>query len=192
MPESGVRAARTSDVDDIADVNVRSWRQRFADILPASILDGLDARDLSMAWAHSLLNPPSPDHWVLVAVHDGAIVGYVTVGPSLDPDAGPTDGELSSLEVDPGHQRLGHGSRLLTAAMDHAEAAGIGTVSVWCALGDEARRAFLQSAGWAPDSAYRDLIVDWTEASGDIVVREVRLSASLPPPDEQGQEPTGT
>jgi len=183
MPESGVRVARTSDVDDLADVNVRSWRQRFSTILPAPILDALDARDLAMAWAHSLLNPPTPDHLVLVAVDGSAIVGYVTVGPSLDPDAGSTDGELSSLEVDPGHQRRGHGSRLLSAAMDHAAAAGYRTVSVWCALTDEARRAFLQSAGWAPDSAYRDLVVDWTEEAGDVVVREVRLSASLPPED---------
>ena len=42
MPASGVRLARTPDVDGIAAVNVRSWRQRFAGMLPAEVLDGLD------------------------------------------------------------------------------------------------------------------------------------------------------
>lgn len=36
-------------------------------------------------------------------------------------------------------------------------------------LADEARRAFLQSAGWGPDTAYRDREI------GDEVLREVRL-----------------
>jgi len=36
-------------------------------------------------------------------------------------------------------------------------------------LADEARRGFLQSAGWGPDTAYRDREI------GDSLLREVRL-----------------
>ncbi len=49
------------------------------------------------------------------------------------------------------------------------------TLLVWCPLDDEPRRAFLQSAGWAPDSAYRDLAVGPAAEGDDRLVREVRL-----------------
>ncbi len=180
MPESGVRLARTSDVDEMADVNLRSWRQRFADVLPADVLAAMDARDLAMVWARSILTPPTPGHQVLVAVDSPGVVGYAALGPSDDQDADPGTGELMALEVDPAHQRLGHGSRLLAAAMDHAAANRLATVSVWCPLDDAPRREFLQSAGWTPDSAYRDVAVGWDEETGDLLVREVRLVVSVP------------
>lgn len=176
MPASGVRLARTSDVDGIAGVNLRSWRQRFAATLPQDTLDGLDPRDLAMVWASGILNPPTPGHQLLVAVEEPDVVGYTAIGPSQDPDAAAGAGELLALEVDPERQREGHGSRLLAAAVDHARAGGLDTLLVWCALDDEPRRAFLQSAGWAPDSAYRDVVVGW---DGDQVVREVRLVAGI-------------
>lgn len=173
MPESGVRPARTSDVDDVADVNVRSWRQRFAGTLPVEVLSALDPADLAMVWASGILNPPTPTHQLLVAVDGGRVVGYVAVGPSQDPDADPGTVEVLALEVAPDQQRQGHGSRLVSAAVDHAARLGGSVVTVWCALADEPRRAFLQSAGFGPDSAYRDLDVM------DEPLREVRLVAAL-------------
>ena len=174
MPTSGVRLARTSDVDRVAGVNVRSWRQRFAGLLPPDVLDALDPRDLALVWAGAILNPPTPAARLLVAVADDEVLGYAAVGPSPDPDADPDTGELSALEVDPDAQRRGHGSRLLAAAVDLAREAGWTTLHAWCALDDEPRRAFLQSTGWGPDSAFRDLAVGWDEDEPR-VVREVRL-----------------
>jgi hypothetical protein len=49
----------------------------------------------------------------------------------------------------------------------------------WCPLDDEPRRAFLQSAGWGPDSAYRDLAVGPGAKGEDLLVREVRLVAAI-------------
>ena len=177
MPVSGVRLARTSDVDGIAEVNVRSWRQRFASLLPDEVLDGLDARDLSMVWASGILNPPTPGHRLLVAVDGPDVVGYAAIGPSQDPDADPATGELLALEVEPDRQRLGHGSRLLTAAVDHGRGGGFDAIAAWCPVSDETRREFLQSAGWGPDSAYRDLEVH--SPAGQQVVREVRLITAI-------------
>lgn len=179
MPESGVRLARTSDVDGIADVNVRSWRQRFAATLPAEVLDSMDPSDIAMVWASGILNPPTVGHRLLVAVEAADVVGYAAIGPSQDPDTEPGTGELLALEVDPEQQRLGHGSRLLTAAVEHARGGGLDTVMVWCPLDDEPRRAFLQSAGWAPDSAYRDLVVGQAPDGEDRLVREVRLVVAI-------------
>lgn len=181
MPSSGVRLARTPDVDGIASVNVRSWRQRFTGVLTEDTLAALDPRDLAMVWASGILNPPTLQHRLLVAVEEQDVLAYAAVGPSQDPDAAPTDAELIALEVDPDHQRRGHGSRLLAAAVDHARAGGFDSLTVWCPIGDEPRRAFLQSAGWGPDSARRDIVVGEDEGV-DLLAREVRLVVGLDDP----------
>ncbi len=179
MPVSGVRLARTPDVDDIAEVNVRAWRARFADILPDEALAALHAPDLAMVWARAILAPPTPAHRLLVAVEDDGVIGYAAIGPSQDPDAGPGTGELVALEVDPERTRQGHGSRLMAAAVDHARSLGWQSAVTWCGLADEPRREFLQSAGWGPDSAYRDVAVGEHPDGTDMLVREVRLATDL-------------
>lgn len=179
MPESGVRLARTSDVDQIAGVNVRSWRQRFADVLPRDLLDGLDDSDLALVWASGILNPPTPLHRLLVAVDGSDVVGYAALGPAQDADSEGASAELLALEVDPGRQRQGHGSRLMAASVDHARSAAVDTVVTWCAATDEPRRDFLQSAGWGPDGAFRDLLVAVGEDGSHQTVREVRLVTGI-------------
>lgn len=179
MPASGVRLARTPDVDGIAEVNVRSWRERFTGTLPQAILDGMDARDLSVIWASGILNPPTNRHQLLVAVDGQEVRGYAAIGPGQDPDAGDGTAELLALEVDPDHHGRGHGSRLLAAAVEHARALGSDELIAWCLVSDEPRRAFLQSAGWGPDSAFRDVLVGVDEEGGDVLLREVRLVATI-------------
>ena len=49
----------------------------------------------------------------------------------------------------------------------------------WCPVHDEARRAFLQSGGWGPDTAFRDVAVGIQDDGTDRVVREVRLATLL-------------
>jgi GNAT superfamily N-acetyltransferase len=178
----GVRLARVPDVERIGEITAASWRGRLAGVLPDDVLAGLDPDALGFAWTSGILTPPTPVHRLLVAVERTAdeevVVGFAALGPSEDPDAEPDIVEILALEVDPARHREGHGSRLLSAAVDLARQSGARTALVWCPLHDEVRRAFLLSAGWGPDSAYRDL-----EVSGDpeapVVVREVRLVTGL-------------
>lgn len=179
MPVSGVRLARTPDVDDVASVNVRSWRLRFEGVIPDEALAAMDAGDIAMVWASGILNPPTPGHRLLVAVDDNRVVGYAAIGPSQDPDAEGQTAELLALEVDPDHLGRGHGSRLMAASVDHLVAAGTTVAVSWCPVHDEARREFLQSAGWGPDSAYRDVAVGVADDGSEVVAREVRLVTRL-------------
>lgn len=173
---NSVRLARTSDVDDIAAVQARSWRQAYASILPTSVLDSLDPAEMAFEWGRALLSGEQHRVFVAVAEGTGAIVGAASVGPCGDPDLeGAAVGEIGALFVDPDHQRAGHGSRLMHAAVDLLRGTGIDECVTWIALDDEARRAFFTSAGWGPDSAYRDLqIPDAPDA-----LREVRLVTAL-------------
>ncbi|MFY9231093.1 MAG: GNAT family N-acetyltransferase [Candidatus Nanopelagicales bacterium] len=182
MTASGVRLARMTDTDELGAINVAAWRDRLGDILKAEVLDQLRPDDLALVWAGAILNPPTIQHRLLVATHDESARGYAAVGPCADADADAATGELIALEVHPDDQRQGHGSRLLAAAVDHARADGFEVLAVWCPVDDEVRRGFLQSAGWVPDSAWRDLQVDPgapDELEPEQVLREVRLVVSL-------------
>ena len=166
-PDS-VRLARTSDVDDVAALQVRAWRAAYADVLPARVLEALDESDIALEWGRALLMPGSSR--LLVALDgDGQVVGAAAIGPSADPDASGC-GEMSLLVVDPDRWGQGHGSRLLAASVDLLVQMGFVEAVTWVPIEDEGRRRFLQSAGWGPDSAFRDLEVDEGHS-----VREVRL-----------------
>lgn len=169
--DSGVRLARTSDVDDIADVQVRSWRAAYAGVLPSEVLGSLDPGDLALEWGRALL--ASGTHRVLVAVDGPDVVGAASVGPAHDPRALGA-GEIGLFVIDPRAWRRGHGSRLLAACVDVLRASGHGDAITWIPLADEPRRAFLASAGWGPDGAYRDL-----ETAPGQVMREVRLITDI-------------
>lgn len=179
MTFTGVRLARVTDAEAIGAVNAASWQDRLHGILPDEALALLQPDDLGLVWAGSILNPPSPIDRVLVAVEGDVVLGYAAVAASTDPDAESSTAEMVALEVDPGHQRQGHGSRLMAAVVDTALQSGMTGLTVWCALDDEVRRAFLQSAGWGPDTARRDLAVGIDEAGEPILLREARLVTSL-------------
>jgi GNAT superfamily N-acetyltransferase len=178
-PADTVRLASMLDCERIGEITVAAWRDRLGGILPNEILSGLNAPDLGMVWAGALINPPTPAHRLLVAVTSDSVIGYAAIGPSSDPDADARTAELLALEVDPLHQRAGHGSRLMTAAVDLSRQAGFEEMSAWCPVADEVRRAFLQSAGWAPDSAIRDLEVPRHPEEDDAVLREARLVTDI-------------
>ena len=80
------------------------------------------------------------------------------------------------LTVAPEHRGRGHGSRLLTAALQTAAADGEREAVVWVASADDALRRFLEAAGWAADGAYRTLA---TDGDATTELRQVRLGTSL-------------
>jgi GNAT superfamily N-acetyltransferase len=164
--DASVRPAVAADLPAVGAVHSRSWRTAYADHLPAEVLDALEPAALAQAWRPAVTAPPSPRHHVLVACAGSTVVGFA---------AGDGDGELVALHVDPAHQRRGHGSRLLSAAADLARTDQVPVLSAWCPLVDTARRGFLESAGFGPDGAWREL-----EVPGADGLRELRMVAALP------------
>jgi len=169
-----VRLARTSDVDDVARVQVAAWRTDYPTVLPARILDSLNESDMALEWGRALLTADTDR--LLVAINgSGVITGAATIGPCRDGDlaSGAPTGEIGLFIIDPAHRGLGHGSRLLSAAVDHLRGSGCADVVTWTPLVDEPRRAFFTTAGFGPDSAYRDRDL------GENVLREVRLISDI-------------
>jgi GNAT superfamily N-acetyltransferase len=168
--------AWVADADAIGAVQARAWRTAYAALLPAAVLAELDPAMLSERWAQAVRRPPSARHRVLVALDRASVVGFAAVAPSEDPDADPVrDAELTVLVVDPQHLGAGHGSRLLAAVADTCRADRFGRLSTWLLAGDDGLRRFLESTGWAPDGAHREVNLDDDAAS----TRQVRLHTAL-------------
>jgi len=162
-----VRPARAGDADDLARVQVASWRSGFAGIVPPSLLGELTGEEASAVWRdrwrEAIGNPPTSRHRVLTAVTDGVpreVVGFVSAGPATDADRWPgTDAEIYEFRVAPHRTRQGHGGRLMHAVADTLVGDGFRTVSIWVLEADASLREFLESAGWAADGARGELDV---------------------------------
>jgi ribosomal protein S18 acetylase RimI-like enzyme len=160
-----VRAARASDAEGLARVQVTSWRESFAGLVPDDVIAELTSDSAVGQWASrwrdAISAPPTSKHRVHVAVEkpgDPEILGFAAAGPATDEDLWPgTDGELYELHVMPAVSGEGHDQRLLNAVADTFAEDGFRTGYTWALSGDEARIGFLEAAGWAPDGSRSNL-----------------------------------
>ncbi|HEY0950892.1 GNAT family N-acetyltransferase [Nocardioides sp.] len=173
-----VRVAWADDAPAIAEVQLRTWRETYAGIVPAEALPGPDqVESAAAAWRASLTQPRDARNRVLVALERNRVVGLAITTPASDPDCDPVaDAELREIAVDPGERGRGHGSRLLQAAIDTMQADRFTRAVTWTMATDDALRGFLAEAGWAPDSAHRELDLD---GEGTTRVKQVRLHTAL-------------
>lgn len=176
--DASVRPALPQDADEIARVQVVTWRTAYRAALPAEVLDHWDGDAAAATWASAITSPPTPGHGVLVALERNTVVGFAAFGPAEltageapDP-AGPT-AELTTLLVEPRWGRRGHGSRLLAAVSDVVRASGAARLQAWLLEADQVSQGFYESAGWAPDGWARTL-----DTGGD-PLREIRWHALL-------------
>jgi ribosomal protein S18 acetylase RimI-like enzyme len=172
-----VRVAWSADADAVAAVQVASWRETYAGLLPPEVLDSLDVAEFAEQWARSMTKPADARNRVLVALERNDVRGFAVTGPSTDPDADPvTDGEIAELLVDRSTRGQGHGSRLLQAAVDTLRQDRFTRAVMWLRADDEVARRFLADAGWAPDQAHRELDL---HGDGLVRVKQVRLHTAL-------------
>lgn len=163
-----VRPALAEDAAAIAGTQLRSWRADHGDVLGPDVLERIDAAAVLERWTAAIEHAPSPSYRVLVACAGARVVGVAASVPTADGI------EITALEVDPEHQRGGHGSRLLTACVDLARQEGAREVSTWVLDGDSGREQFLAGAGLGPDGGVRTLAT-----SADREVAERRWVAEL-------------
>lgn len=177
MADVSVRPARSGDVAEIARIQVETWRFTYASILPAPVLSGLTVEAASSAWADAVSRPPSVRHHVLVALEQDVVVGFAALAPAddLEPEDPSPQSTVSvgPVLVEPRWGRRGHGSRLMSAAIDHGRTDGMTRAIAWIPEADSVAREFLIGAGWAPDGLVRAL------DTGAGQLREVRLHVSL-------------
>lgn len=175
-----VRPAVPGDETRIAAIQLAAWRAAHVDVLGEVVLDSLDEQAFVEQWRQAVSNAPGPGYHVLVACDGPRVVGVASIAPvaPADPLQAP-GGIVLALEVDPPDQRVGHGSRLLAAAVDLLRADGADQVQTWVVDGDTAREHFLSGAGLGPDGRTRRLATGPGPDDEAHVVTEARWYASI-------------
>ncbi len=156
VPDS-VRLAMPAEAVDVARLQRRSWAATPA---LASAMADITADQTVQAWHEAITKPPLAHCRVLVAIGDGAVVGFAVTGPSGDPDAEPTDGTIVEFVVDEESVEAGHSSRLMNAAVDTLRADGYEVATMWLPSDSDGLRGFLSECGWGADGAHREVGVD--------------------------------
>lgn len=178
--DASVRTARPNDAPAVGLVQAFVWQAEYAEILDPTVLEQLTGPRFASVWRQSLERPPLPRHRLLVACAGPQVTGYVALGPAEDEPGLPegTTGMLLDGGVHPEARGVGHGSRLLNAAVDTLRAGvaqgDLEAVATWVLADAETTRSFLQQAGFEPDGAWRDRVV----ADDGRTAREVRLVAT--------------
>jgi len=178
-----VRIAWAADAPAIAGCQVRAWRELYASVLPANVLEDLDDEAIAAAWTVALDKPGDARNRVLVALERATVRGFAVTAPAADPDADPVaDGEIVEFSIDPAHRRAGHGSRLLQACADTMRADRFTRAVWWLPTTGDALREFVTGTGWSADGAHRELDL---HGDGRVRLKQVRLHSALtePPAD---------
>ena len=168
MADVSVRPARPEDAERIARVQLATWREAYATLLPPNALDVPEV-EVAAVWLDAVEAPPTPAHRVLVAMDAHELVGFAA-GQPLEGD---TTVELATLLVEPRWGRRGHGSRLLAATVDLWRADGATRAVTWAIEADHVLTGFLETAGWAFDGLGRGL------DTGARIVTQRRLHVDL-------------
>lgn len=150
MDALAFRAARPEDAILIGALHVASWRETYAGLLPASVLDGLSAEARAAMW-RKVLNDPAAwgEASVFVAESGGTIVGFGACGDQRDAalQAQGYDGEIGAIYVLQSHQRTGAGRILMRLMARALLAQGKGAASLWVLRENEAARGFYERLG---------------------------------------------
>jgi GNAT superfamily N-acetyltransferase len=180
MAVAAVHPALEEDIPEITRIQRETWLTAYAELLPPTVLAGLDAADAEDAWRSAWRDGAAR---LFVATEGSWTVGFCSAGRapdsevaaadgSLPPDAA-TTGLIGTLLVEPRWGRRGHGGRLLGTAAAALRAEGATRGIVWVPERDSVSRAFFVRAGWSPDGTARTL-----DAGGQ-PLRELRLSGTL-------------
>lgn len=169
-----------SDAEEIARIQLETWRVAYTDLLPAEVLDGLHPDEAALAWRQTIEQGPAQ---VFVAAEGAYLVGFCAAGPSPQDETADAAGNpakdvetvalVSTLLVEPRWGRRGHGGRLLASAGQAMLAAGLTRGIAWIPEADKASLGFFERASWVRDGTVRTL------DAGGRPFREIRLTGTL-------------
>jgi GNAT superfamily N-acetyltransferase len=169
----GIRPARLDDAADIAEIRVRSWQATYRGQLDQALLDAMSPTADEERWRAHLSAPPPGWHG-FIAERDGQAVGFVTCGPSRDPGAGPTVGEIYAIYVRPEDVGTGVGRTMLERAVEALSADGWEELMLWVLRTNNSAHRFYRTAGFEADGAAKQDELDL------FTVDEIRFRRRIP------------
>ncbi len=140
-----VRRAKTSDVPTLARIRAESWREAYREILPPSVLAGIDLPRCALRMRQAVVGQQRGKRLLVAEDAGGAVIGYAWCGPQADRRL-PFRGEIYELYLLPGRQGQGVGRTLLGSAIWSLVDLGLNPVLVWVLASNDARH-FYESCG---------------------------------------------
>ncbi|WP_319014680.1 GNAT family N-acetyltransferase [Microcella sp.] len=142
----------------VSTIHVEAWQVAYRNLLPASLLDGLNVEERTQSWTEwikrSLSGSPTdgdaPLQRLIVAECAGDIVGWATFGGGRDVGT-EQQGELAGLYVHPQHWGGGFGFELLQRAEQELTIAGFVDQFLWVMAGNARAMSFYERHGWRAD-----------------------------------------
>ena len=148
------RTAIDTDAPAIAAINVLGWRAAYAGLVPADVLDAMDATQRAERMRDWLRRTDRVGD-TLVAVDDSdTVLGYTHYGPyrtDRQQDHHPSEGEIYAMYVHPDAWRRGVGAVMMAAALERLAGQRRELVRLWVFADNQPARRFYESRGFAPD-----------------------------------------
>lgn len=147
-----IRAATTSDAEQIARVHVDSWREAYAEVIPASYLDSIDVVERAETWRERL-SGPTRGLSIWVAEEGDEVLGFACLGPSRDEDADRATLEIYAIYLEPSAWGRGVARELMRTVLAAVPANGV--VTLWVLDANDRARHFYRRNGFQPDGVER-------------------------------------
>jgi len=149
-----VRLATRADADAIGRLQVETWRIAYSGLLPQETIDAFDVSARQALWREGLARTPRPGSATFVALVEGEVIGFATVGASHSEDG---TGELYAIYVDAARWGHGAGRELIQHAEVSLRESGFPRALLWVIEGNERAERFYRAAGWRRDGEKEDV-----------------------------------
>jgi ribosomal protein S18 acetylase RimI-like enzyme len=145
-----IRRATPDDAGAIARVEVDSWRAAYLGLVPAAVLNDLSVAVHAARWRRVLSGGPAS--WASVLIADGAMLGFVSAGPTRDADDDARAvGEVYTIYLLPSAWGRGLGAALLDSAQAYLARRRYRAVTLWVLEGNTRARRFYELSGFNQD-----------------------------------------
>lgn len=139
-----IRPATQADAPAIGRVHVATWRSTYPGMMPQALLDGLDEGRSAQRWLARVGEAGKP---LLVAEHEGEVVGFASGGPAREGFPDWVEGELYALYLDDACQGQGWGKALVQAFLEALRAEGHRSMGVWVVAANPVRHFYAHLGG---------------------------------------------
>lgn len=145
-----IRPAEPADAPAIASVQVLSWQQAYAGLMPDQYLGALQGA-LSRRetfWCESIAAERAQ---VRLACVSEQVIGFIAIGPCRDEGASAETGEVTAFYLLPQYWRAGAGRALWAAGLQSFAAQGFRQAMLWVLSENARARRFYDQTGWSPE-----------------------------------------
>ncbi|MCL3860536.1 GNAT family N-acetyltransferase [Actinotalea sp. K2] len=147
-----IRPATLDDAAPIATVHIASWREAYTGVVAEDYLAGLDVTART-AWWTEVLDGSRRGTSVWVAELEGQVVGFASLGPSLDEDADRDTLQIYTIYLEPSFWGHGVARELMRTVLSAVP--GGATVTLWVLAANDRARHFYRRNGFVADGVER-------------------------------------